>query len=79
MSFGFRTVEDRWHTEDGVETRELVKVDLIDVSPVTFPAYKQTDVEVAKRSCEEWKREMDKRSMRSTDTMRRRLQLETLD
>lgn len=44
MSFGFRTIEDRWHTEDGEEIRELIEVELFDVSVVTFPAYPQTDV-----------------------------------
>jgi len=44
MSFQFITVSDRWGMEDGEEIRELLKVDLIDVSVVTFPAYPTTDV-----------------------------------
>ena len=46
MSFGFRTVKDQWTTpQDGKENqRELLEVELFDVSPVTFPAYPQTDV-----------------------------------
>lgn len=55
MSFGFRTIEDSWRTVDGEEVRELKKADLIDVSPVTFPAYPDTDVSVAQRSLKEWK------------------------
>lgn len=47
-SFGFRVVKDRMFTEGGEgsgETiRELIEVELFDVSPVTFPAYPQTDV-----------------------------------
>jgi len=48
MSFGFRTVKDQWTTpQDGKENqRELLEVELFDVSPVTFPAYPQTDVGV---------------------------------
>src|SRR5262245_46638922 len=44
MSFGFRTVTDNWRMEKGETVRELVEVDLFDVSPVTFPAYPQTDI-----------------------------------
>ena len=44
MSFGFLVLEDRWGHEDGMDIRELCKVKLFDVSPVTFPAYPQTDV-----------------------------------
>jgi HK97 family phage prohead protease len=43
-SFGFTTVKDEWN-ERG-DKRELVEVRLFDVSPVTYPAYPQTDVKV---------------------------------
>jgi len=43
-SFGFRTVTDEWQTKDGMDHRVLRKVKLYDVSPVTFPAYTQTEV-----------------------------------
>ncbi|GIW49007.1 MAG: hypothetical protein KatS3mg079_483 [Caloramator sp.] len=46
MSFGFTVLEDRWGYQDGIDVRELVKVKLFDVSPVTFPAYTETDVGV---------------------------------
>lgn len=46
MSFGFRTVEDRWNKVDGEWIRTLLEVELFDVSPVTYPAYTQTDVAV---------------------------------
>lgn len=51
MSFGFTVAEDRWTEEtdaDGNVTahRDIIKVDrLLDVSPVTFPAYPQTNVQ----------------------------------
>jgi len=47
MSFGFWVVKDRWETEDGGEQiRELLEVELFDVSVVTYPAYPQTAVAV---------------------------------
>lgn len=46
MSFGFTVEEDEWRYEDGYDVRELKKVKLFDVSPVTFPAYTATDVGV---------------------------------
>lgn len=45
MSFGFRVVQDRWRTEDKQPVRELLEVELFDVSPVTFPAYPETQVQ----------------------------------
>jgi uncharacterized protein len=47
MSFGFRTIKDRWAKgEDGKVTRDLVEVQLFEVSPVANPAYPQTDAHV---------------------------------
>ena len=46
MSFAFRSIRDEWNTEDGLLTRSLIEVSLFDVSPVTYPAYPQTDVAV---------------------------------
>ena len=44
MSFGFRTVRDKWDHDNN--KRELIELELFDVSPVTFPAYTQTSVQV---------------------------------
>ena len=54
MSFGFRTLEERWEGEYPDEIRTLMKVQLFDVSPVTFPAY--PDTEVGLRSLEEYRK-----------------------
>lgn len=60
MSFGFcvrwypngsRGVN--WTVEDGEDIRTLTDVELFDVSPVTYPAY--PDTQVAVRSHESWK------------------------
>jgi HK97 family phage prohead protease len=43
MSFGFETIQDNWQSlEDGTEMRELLEVNLHEVSVVTFPAYQAT-------------------------------------
>ena len=53
MSFAFRTIADEWDRSDPDHPlRTLKKVELFDVSPVTFPAYEDTDVAVASRSWE---------------------------
>jgi HK97 family phage prohead protease len=44
MSFGFRVLDQSWEVRDGVDVRTLNKVELWDVSPVTFPFYEGTDV-----------------------------------
>ncbi len=52
MSFGFRVVRDHWEslrdhqTGESEDIRTLLEVRLFDVSPVTFPAYPQTDISV---------------------------------
>lgn len=51
MSFGFIVLEDIWLESEGVDVRELLKVKLFDVSPVTFPAYSQTECNI--RSAEQ--------------------------
>lgn len=60
MSFGFVVEKDEWNSEDGIDTRELVEVKLFDVSPVTFPAYAQTDVGV--RAFEQYRAEVRQRA-----------------
>ncbi len=48
MSFGFETIKDQWERgQNGApDIRTLIEVKLFDVSPVTFPAYPDTDVAV---------------------------------
>lgn len=42
-SFGFRVREDDWQREGRGRLRTLLDVDLLDVSPVTYPAYEDTE------------------------------------
>lgn len=56
QSFGFRVRKDSWeeNRESGEVTRTIIELEeLLDVSPVTFPAY--PDTTVAKRSLEAFK------------------------
>ena len=46
MSFGFYIEDDHWVEEDDVLIHEVRRAKLVDVSPVTFPAYPQTSVYV---------------------------------
>jgi HK97 family phage prohead protease len=49
MSFAFRVVSETWTRREGQTPdvlRELVEVRLYDVSPVTYPAYEDTEVGV---------------------------------
>lgn len=44
MSFAFRTLTDNWKTVDGEMVRELIDLELLDVSVVAYPAYAATQV-----------------------------------
>lgn len=44
MSFGFYTEADAWAKVGGLWERTLLELSLFDVSPVTYPAYPQTEV-----------------------------------
>jgi HK97 family phage prohead protease len=46
-SFQFRITDEEWRSEDGVEVREIKSVQLLDVGPVTFPAYGAATSEAA--------------------------------
>lgn len=41
-SFGFRTLSDQWGSDEQGDWRELIKVELLDMGPVTYPAYTAT-------------------------------------
>jgi hypothetical protein len=61
MSFGFRVKDDNWipnGVSDGIDLREILDLELFEVSVVTFPAYTQTSVGV--RSLEEIDEELVK-------------------
>jgi HK97 family phage prohead protease len=59
MSFGFTVEKESWGADGGDDIRTLEQVKLYDVSPVTFPAYTETDCGL--RSYEAHKKEQAKR------------------
>lgn len=69
MSFGFTVERDEWSTANGVDTRELIEVRLFDVSPVTFPAYAQTDVGI--RAHEQYKAELRQKAENDSEAVRK--------
>lgn len=79
MSFGFICDRDSWDHSGNVAVRTLQEVTLMDVSPVTFAAYPDTDVAV--RSMNKWSsgtkanNKEDTRWRDELDDMRRRLEL----
>ena len=55
MSFAFEVIRQSWEETEKYDLRTLEKVKLWDVSPVTYPAYPQTDIAVNCRDA--WKLE----------------------
>jgi len=74
MSFGFTVILDRWSYEDSTDVRELLKVKLFDVSPVTFPAYTQTECGI--RSMFDIMRTHQTEVAKSKDTNKRKLEMQ---
>lgn len=62
-SFGFRVIDQKFRTQDGIDIREIHSVELLDVSPVVYPAYTGTsvgiraagDAEEARAAYDAWK------------------------
>jgi HK97 family phage prohead protease len=66
-SFSFQIAPggEAWSVEDGRSIRTVTKIDsLIDVGPVTFPAYPDADVSVAQRSFNAFRSQRDADSSR---------------
>lgn len=74
MSFGFQLVTDEWdYTDRQNPVRTLKKVKLYDVSPVTYPAYEDTDVELnsLKEKMAAWERQSSQLTANQRDRLRR--------
>lgn len=82
MSFGFIVEDDEWRSEGGCDIRELRKVKLYDVSPVTYPAYTATDVGVrAIESYKEYRSKVDgaaKAEQEAAERAKAKQQIESL-
>lgn len=72
-SFGFYTIADHWEEIDGQVIRTLLEVELLDVSPVTYPAYNSTDV--AMRSAQQISKETLQHLGYANEILRMRLDL----
>ena len=60
-SFGFIVGEDEWEKTEEGNLRTITKVErLYDVSPVTYPAYPETNAAV--RSMDNWAKEVQKKN-----------------
>jgi hypothetical protein len=55
MSFAFRTIEDAWDEDGPMAIRTVLDMRVSEVSVVTFPAYTQTDIQVAQRSLQDFR------------------------
>jgi HK97 family phage prohead protease len=61
-SFSFTVPQggDSWAVEDGRSVRTIQRIDsLLDVGPVTFPAYPDADVKVAQRSFDQYRQQRE--------------------
>lgn len=83
MSFGFVAKQDKvTKREDGTILRELLDLDLFEVSPVTFPAYPSTSAEIRSAVQELQNAEDEDEAVEETDDSwtqdlrRRRLEIE---
>lgn len=73
MSIGFVVEDDDWRTENDMDIREVRKVILFDVSPVTFPAYTATDVGVrAMQEYDGYKAEQRNREQEAEEAVRKK-------
>ena len=69
-SFGFMVRAENWHYEDGEQDlRELLDVELVEVSVVTFPAY--DDTAVAVRSKERFDAECGRSQAKASENAKR--------
>jgi HK97 family phage prohead protease len=75
MSFAFQVTEDEWrYYDDKPDERDIKKVKLYDISPVTYPAYEGTDIALARRSKAFADREMPVEA-RNKNILKRKLNL----
>ena len=76
-SFGFRVLEQKFRTEEGMDVREIHGVELFDVSPVLFPAYAGTttslralgDAHEARSAFDSWKEEQEAERRKLTERL----------
>jgi len=77
MSFGFICERDTWSVEAGEDVRTLEQVKLFDVSPVTFPAYLDTDVGV-RSALDAYQKRKEEQAQRAREDAKRKAEIERL-
>ncbi|MFS7239304.1 HK97 family phage prohead protease [Serratia proteamaculans] len=50
MSFGFRALKDQWDSTQQPYVRTVLAAELREITVTSLPAYRETDVQIAKRS-----------------------------
>jgi Escherichia/Staphylococcus phage prohead protease len=63
-SFGFRTLKDAWSTDGGQTIRELLDIEIAEISLTAFPAYAETNAQVAQRSLQAFQAQQQGQSIR---------------
>src|SRR5690606_38101457 len=78
-SFAFNVEDDKWEEdEDGLVVRTIIKFKrLLDVSPVTYPAYPVTSV--AQRSLEEFQKQKNSPAAGANDLYKHKTKLVELN
>lgn len=72
MSFGFIVEKDEWDGNDPKNViRTLKQVQLMDISPVTFPAYPQTDVSARNA----YAKYLESQAVRDVSVMQKKLKI----
>lgn len=88
-SIGFFVRTEEWRLDGGIEVREIQDIELLDVSPVTFPAYTSTTASVrhseehlfdARSSYHVWKerQQYEEQRRRTLDTLAARVRMAEL-
>lgn len=78
-SFGFLVRKDHWEEVDGQMFRTILEAKLIEVSPVTFPAYPDSTVEARSQLLEEGKKRVFEARTIPLDVLERELEIQELE
>lgn len=73
MSFGFTAKKDKWRTESGSDVRTLLEIGLKEITLTAIPAYDSS--EVAIRSHESYKNELEAHRQNEKDKLKIKLEL----
>jgi len=71
-SFGFKTIKDAWRQDGGTMVRELLDIEIAEISLTAFPAYRESDVSVAQRSLQAARNQVGPSNLKSIHWLRMR-------